>query len=822
MSDLRLALRTLARNPGFAAVTVLSLALGIGANTAIFSVVDAVVLKMLPVRDPERLVTVASAHPRGVSFGFSHPLYVDLRDGGAKQVELIASATTALSLAAGGQTDRALGEIVSGNYFPVLGVRPALGRLLGPEDDRNPGGHPVAVLSHGLWRRRFGGDPSVVGAVISLNARAFTVVGVAAANFTGVRVGMAPEIWAPMAMQVELMPGWKALGDRRRSWLELLGRLRPGVTLPQAQAALGPAFQQAMEQWGRSLSPGVPPAALRSLAEQRLLLQDGAQGRSFLRQFAARPLLVLMAVAGFVLLIACANVANLLLARAAGRSREIAVRLALGASRGRLVRQLLAESLLLSLAGGLAGLLVALPAGSLLLSLLPQGPEPVVLDVRTDWRAIAFTFAVSILTAVLFGLAPAFESTRAALVPALKEEAGMAARSGRLMLRKALVAGQVALSLLLLAGAGLFLRTLWNLRELDPGFRREQVLLATLDPSLGGYDDAQASSFYRQLLDRVSGLPGVRAAALARTAVLSGMGMRRTMSVAGYQPQPGEDMNMNINFISPGYFRALGIALPAGRDFDARDREGAPRVAIVNETLARRFWPRKDPIGQRLQTGLPGNFVDIEVVGVARDSKYRTLREQTPATVYVPFVQEARIGEMTLHVRSAGDPLSLAAAVRGAVGEMARHLPVFQVRTLEDQTDAALAQERMTATLTGFFAALALLLAAVGLYGVIAYVVAGRRREIGIRMALGAGRWSVVALVLRESLLMVGIGLAIGLALSAWAIRLVASQLYGVGPADPLTLAAGVGLLAVAALLAAFLPARRAAAVDPVRALRYE
>jgi predicted permease len=553
-----------------------------------------------------------------------------------------------------------------------------------------------------------------------------------------------------------------------------------------------------------------------------LLLQDGAQGRSFLRQFAARPLLVLMTVAGFVLLIACANVANLLLARAAGRSREIAVRLALGASRGRLVRQLLAESLLLSLAGGLAGLLVALPAGSLLLSLLPQGPEPVVLDVRTDWRAIAFTFAVSILTAVLFGLAPAFESTRAALVPALKEEAGMAARSGRLMLRKALVAGQVALSLLLLAGAGLFLRTLWNLRELDPGFRREQVLLATLDPSLGGYDDAQASSFYRQLLDRVSGLPGVRAAALARTAVLSGMGMRRTMSVAGYQPQPGEDMNMNINFISPGYFRALGIALPAGRDFDARDREGAPRVAIVNETLARRFWPRKDPIGQRLQTGLPGNFVDIEVVGVARDSKYRTLREQTPATVYVPFVQEARIGEMTLHVRSAGDPLSLAAAVRGAVGEMARHLPVFQVRTLEDQTDAALAQERMTATLTGFFAALALLLAAVGLYGVIAYVVAGRRREIGIRMALGAGRWSVVALVLRESLLMVGIGLAIGLALSAWAIRLVASQLYGVGPADPLTLAAGVGLLAVAALLAAFLPARRAAAVDPVRALRYE
>ncbi len=820
--DVRYAARMLAKAPAFTAVAILSLALGIGANSAIFGIMDAVLLKLLPVRSPEELVVVGWATARGSGYGFSHPLYEGLRKEGASLVDMAGHGSVALSLSAGGQSERVMGEIVSGNYFSMLGVQPIAGRLFTTDDDRTPGAHPVAVVSHGFWQRRFGGDPGLIGRQIVLNSHLFTVIGVTPPAFSGTEVGMAPEVRVPMMMQRQVEPGWDALFRYDRTWLSVMGRLKPGVSRQQAEAGLDTAYRRALQAAVESFPANSRERLRNAFLEQRLRLVEGSQGRSTLRTMMTQPLEVLAAVVALVLLIACSNLAGLLLVRGAARQREISVRLALGASRGRLVRQLLTESLLLSLAGGVFGLLLAFWMGSVLPRFLPPAPFPLRVDVTPDWRLIAFTFGVSVLTGILCGVLPAWQSTRPDLTSGLKAEtAGSTGPArGRLVLRKILVVSQVALSLLLLAGAGLLIRTLRNLEALDPGFARERILMAALDPSMQGYKDPDTMAFYERLLERVAALPGVRSASLARANVLGFGGMRRTMAVEGYQPRPDEDMNMHVNFVAPRYLETMGIRLLAGREFTAQDRAGAPRVAIVNETMARRYWPGQNPVGRRVGT-LPGSLPDIEVVGLSRDAKYRSLRQEVPPTVYLSYLQE-RPGEMSLHVRAATDAGALTSAIRSEVQAMDRNMPIYNVRTMEQQVEASLAQERLMSVVTGFFAALALLLAGIGLYGVVAYSAARRTREIGIRMALGAQKASVVTLVLREGLRLVGIGLLIGLGAAVVATRFLSTLLYGVSPTDPATFAVVALILGAVALLAGWLPARRAARVDPASCLRYE
>jgi predicted permease len=823
LQDVRYAVRVLAKSPGLATVALLSLALGIGANTAIFTIVDAVVLKLLPVAAPEQLVLVGSAGRRNPTSSFSHPTYKDLQDGNKVFSGLLAHAPVALSMSTEGQTERVIGEIVSGSYFSVLGVNAILGRTFTEQDDHAPGSHPVAVMSYGLWRRRFGLDPGLIGRTIQLNAHSFTVIGIAPANFSSTEIGFSPDVRIPLAMQAQLTPGWDALNRRDRVWLGILARLKPDVGIHEAQAAADVLYQQILQAESQSYPPDLTGQMRREgFFERRLVLSEGSRGLSRLRNQLRHPLLVMMAAVGMVLLIACANLATLLLARAAGRQKEIAVRLALGASRSRLVRQLLTESLLLSLIGGGLGLLLSLWASQFLSRFLPQAPMPIRLDLHPDARMVGFTLVVSTLTAVLFGLAPALQATRPDLTPVLKEESGaLGRRAHRLALGKILVVAQVALSILLLVGAGLFVRTLWKLKALDPGFTRDRIVLLSLDPSLNGYGENETRQFYQRLVERLESLPGIRSASLARVSPLTGGGMRRTTSIKGYQPVANEDMNMNLNFVGPRYFETMGIPLLQGREFSPRDSQAAPRVAVINETMARRFWPNESPLGKRIGFGAPSPL-DVEVIAVARDGKYRTLRDQGLSTVYLSYLQEPRAFEMSLHLRITGNPDGMVASVRHAVAELDKNLPIFNVRTLAEQVEASLVPERMLSVLSSFFGLLALLLAGIGLYGVMAYRVARRTREIGIRMALGAKRGSVLTLVLRESLLLVLIGLALGLGAALWATRVISSMLYDISATDPVTLLSVSLMMTAVAILASFLPALRATQVDPVTALRYE
>src|SRR5829696_6661270 len=769
MSDFRYAVRTLLKAPAFTIVVVLTLALGIGANTAIFSLTDQVLLRQLPVKAPAQLVVLDGPGAlQGRTFNngtSSYPMYRDLRDRNTVFDGVLARFPAPLTLMTNGQSERVSGELVSDNYFDVLGVRAHIGRTFTPDDDRTPGGHPVAILSHNFWTRRFAADPSVLNRTVTLNGLPMTIVGVTPPGFFGIVIGESADVMVPVAMKAQMTPTWDDLQNRRSRWLTIMARLKPGVTAAQAEAAMNVVYRQINEQELKDI-PTPSETFKKRFVEKHLFLRPGAKGRSDLRNEFSTPILVLMGMVGMVLLIACGNVANLLIARGAARQKEVAIRLALGASRGAIVRQRLIESLVLSAAGAVLGLAFAWWTGALLIKMLPFDEASRTLSAAPDPRVTAFAIAAAFLTAMLFGLAPALQSTRPALVSTLKDESGsVVGGTGHARLRKSLVVAQVGLSVLLLAGAGLFARSLYNLKTLNPGFQADQLLGFSIDPSLNGYSRERSVALFQQLEEALAQLPDVRSATASVIPLMTNSEWSSTVKVEGYKTKEGEDMNPSVNGVGPGFFATMGQPLVTGREFARKDVSGAPRVAIINETMAKYYFGSGNPLGRHIGWGRD-KTLDIEIVGVARDSKSATLRQEAKRFVYVPYMQEAEIGQMTFYVRARGDATGVGASVRQVAQRVDPNLPIFDMKTMTAVMDESLFIERMVAALSVAFGGLATLLAAIGLYGVMSYTVARRTREIGIRMALGAERGSVMWLVLKEVALMVGIGVAVGLPLA--------------------------------------------------------
>ena len=835
--DLRYGVRMLLKNPGLTAMAVLSLALGIGANTAIFSLTDAVLLRMLPVKHPEQLVFLeqSGAQEYKRSSKLSYAAFEHLRDHNQVLSGLCSfSYATRVSASIGGQAEVVEGQLVSGGFFSTLGVEAAAGRTFTEEDDKESGNQPVAVLSYNYWKRRFGNNPAVVGQTMVFNNAPFTIIGMTPPEFFGAIAGSAPDVFLPSAAGDQILP--RRQRHRSGPLPFVLARLKPGVAESQAGAALTLLLQQALlAEVGTQLSPEKQQA----IQKQNMELKPASQGFSALRQQYSEPLRLLMAVVGLVLLIACANVANLLLARATARRKEIAVRLALGASRLRLIRQLLTESLLLAMIGGGAGLLLAYWCSGLLLAVVSSGRNPVTagaslsLSVPLDNRVLAFTAIVSMLAGILFGLAPAWRATRLELAPTLKDNARDLGGSRRFRWGKILVAAQVALSLTLLVGAGLFARSLGKLKSLDLGFKRENVLLFSVDPQLIRYQGAQIAGLYKQMLERIAAIPGVHSVSLGRQGLLNGGGTQGSITVPGYTPSPEENgitqtregAEWNAPWlcqVGPRFFETAGMTILRGRDFGPQDNETARKVAVVNEAFARYYFGSTDPIGKRFDRG-QNDGGEVEIIGLVKDAKSVSIREQTPRTFYVPFLQDpGSWRETTFQARTAGDPLKLVGAIRREVQGIDQNLPLFRARTLEAQVDESLGQERLVATLSSLFGLLALLLACAGLYGVLSYSVSRRTHEMGIRLALGAQPGDVLWIVLRETFALVMIGIVIGASASLAAGRLISSMLFGLTPTDPVTMSLAILVMISVATLAGYLPARRAARVDPMVALRYE
>jgi predicted permease len=845
--DIRYGIRMLLKNPGFTAIAVLTLALGIGANTAIFSVLDSVLLRKLPVAHSEQLAILTDPDSHGQSFGsesgdrslLAYSEFEYLRDHNEVFSSVFAAdsslpevrVTIGSSSGAPSQEESLRVRLVSGDYFSTLGVTPAAGRMLTSEVDKARGGSPFAVASYSFWQRRFNLDPSIIGKTIQVNQTSFEIIGVTQPGFFGETVGEAPDVWVPMMMQDAIYMGRDLLSPGKgevdqHMWLQSIGRLKPGVSPEQAKASINVTFQRMIES---VLGSTLTPEERKGFLDQRINLQTGARGSSTLHEAYGAPLKVLMGLVGFVLLIACANVANLLLARGTARQKEFAVRLAMGAGRGRLIRQLLSESLLLALAGAAAGVLLAQWADTLLLQMVSRGssgPEAVQVNLRPDARMLAFTLGVAVLSAILFGLVPALRATRLDLSPILKSTAGGTTgenASRRLPATKVLVIAQVAISLILLVAAGLFVHSLSKLSEVNLGYKPENLLLFQVDGAAGGYKGAANLRFQQELLDKFSAIPGVRAATLSSNGLFSHSESGDPISVEGYTPKSDEKPNSRMDHVGPAYFSTVGIPVLIGREIAPQDSGNGPRVAVINKTFAEHFFGKTNPLGKKVQDVYPGNPQEMEIVGVVADAKYNNLREKTPTRIYAPYFNPMWEHSYAIYeIRTVANPASVSAALRNVVQETNSSLPPIKINTMQVLVGDSLHTDQFIAKLAGVFGLLAMLLASIGLYGIMAYTVARRTRDIGIRMALGAQPSSVLWLILRETLLLVLIGVVVGLPLALGGTHLIKSMLFGLGIVDPLAMIVPAITLAVVAALAGFLPARRAMRVDPMVALRYE
>jgi len=828
-SDLRLALRGLRRSPLFTTVAILSLALGIGANTAIFTLIDQILLRKLPVKSPDQLVMLfqRGSH-NGSNMGgrmHSYPIYQDYQQKAEPLAEVLCRRLVAASVSVDNQTERIVAEMVSGNYFSLLGVSPALGRVFNSrEDDQVFMGHPVVVLGYDYWVTRFARDPSIIGKKILVNNYPMQIVGVSAQGFAGLDPAESPQIRVPILMKDAMVPdwGWVHLDDRRTRWVQVFARLKPGYTVESAKAPMQGLFMQV-----RGYESTLPAAkdwsqyARDQFMKGQLVVESAAMGYSNLRNDFSTPLIVLMCMVGLVLLIACANVANLLIARAFMRQKEIAVRLSLGASRARLVRQLLVESLTLSFAGGVVGLMLAFVLTRGLLAFIPNGTQPLLVSPRPDGRILAFTIALTFITGIVFGLLPALRASRPDPWTTLKDTMGsIAGTGGSLFLRKGLVTAQVALSFLLLFGAGLFVKSLQNLKTTDTGVALDNLIAFKVAPALSGYDNEKAVQFNRDLLEHLRTAAGVKSAAMAVVPILSGDEWDSSTAVEGHTFADGEDQQAFMNAFSPGYFETMRIPLLEGRDFRLSDIVESPTVAIVNRKFAEHFFPGKSAVGKRLGRGGGKNAkLTIEIIGVVGDSLYEGPREGVHRQVFVPAWGKSSV---IYYVRTNIASSSVFNVVRNEVKQLDATMPIYGMKTVEGQLDETLLTDRLVALLSAGFGLLATILASIGLYGVMAFVVARRRKELGIRLALGAQPGVVIWMVMREVLLLLAIGLAVGIPSALLLGRSVSSVLYGVKASDPLMATSTIVLLTLVSAAAGLIPARRASRIDPILALRYE
>ena len=852
--DLRYGLQMLWKNPGFTLIAVVTLALGIGANTALFSVIDTVLLKKLPVKDPDRLVLFNSVSNKQFTPGshngtnrldpatglttrssFPYQTFARMREQRGACEDIAAFGAIALNVNADGLADVANAQAVTGNYYDVLGVSAYRGRMITYTDD-NSAASPVAVISYRYWQKRFGGRSDIIGKQINLNNVAFTIAGVAPPGFEGAMdLGTSMDVAIPM--------GWETQVDGERSefmgagdwWLRIMGRLKPGATIEQARASLDLAFQQsALEhrearQAQRRARGQQPIAQLDPKDYPHLGALSGSRGETSGRQFYNKPLRLLLIVVAVVLLIGCANIANLLLVRASARQKEIAVRLAMGASRWRLIRQLLTESVLLSTLGGGAGILIALWLKDSLLSVGDWAGRENSLNPRLDLRVLAFTFGLSLLTGIVFGIVPALRATRVDLTPALKDTGRGSTAMARSVLTRSLVIAQVSLSLLLLTGAGLLVRTLINLQQVETGFDEHNILLFSADPSLLGYKDERLRDVYQKLFERLEAVPGVRAVTFSRVPLLSQMSTNGTFDLPGAKPGPDgkvpQTAEVFFHNVRENFFDAMGIPLLMGRTFTAHDDLKAPKVAVVNQTFARKYLTQGNPVGQRFSLDI-ARPDPIEIIGVVKDAKYTSQRDEVPATMYRSWLQTpGATNSMFFEVRTSGDPKAYVGAIRQAVRDVEPNLPLSNIKTQIEQADETLSLERLFAKLMSLFGILAQQLASIGLYGVMAYSVSRRTHEIGIRMALGADRRKMLTMVLRQGMMLALVGVALGLGAAyvmARYLESLNSMLFGVQPRDPLTFGVTAALLTIVALIACIIPARRATRVDPMVALRYE
>lgn len=810
--DIRFSIRLILKRPSFTFIAVITLALGIGANTAIFSLVNTVLLRPLQIEKPEQVYQVVPTSKTNALLAFSYPDYVDFRDRNDVLAGLIATRFAPVSLSQSGGNERLWSYLVTGNYFDVLGVKAIKGRTFAPEEDKTKLSHPVAVLSYGCWQKRFGGNQEIIGKEVSLNGHNFKVIGIAPQGFKGTEIVIEPEIYVPMMMLEWIEPGSKWLDERFNHNIFVAARLKDGVSPEQAEASLNIIANQLAKEY-----PDTNEGITISLSKPGFVIP-------VLRDTVVTTSVVLMGIVGLVLLLACINIANLLLARSTERRKEIAIRLSIGASRFRIVRQLLTESVLIALIGGTVGLLLGVWLVDLVVAYQPQVDIPFRIEIQTDWRVFIFSFAASLITGVVFGLIPALRSTQPEIVPDLKDATSQSSfRRSRLV--SGLVVAQISLSLILLIAAGLVLRTMQQLQTMDVGFTVEKGLVMSFDVSLQGYDEERGKQFQKQVIERVNGMPGVKSAALTGFLPLS-----LNVSYSGFfvEGKPAE-RGMNIpnamnSSVSTGYFKTMGVTLLGGREFTEQDTKDSAKTLVVNEAFVRRFIPElknaADAIGKRVSRGsADGPF--IQIIGVTTNGKYFSITEDTQPIAYFPLAQNYN-SFTTLVVRTESDERKMIAPIRREIQQLDASLPVFQAKTVEEHLGFTLFPSRAAASLLSTFGLLALILAAIGIYGVMAYAVSQRTREIGIRMALGAKTSDVLKMILKQGLSLVFIGVAIGASLAFALTRLMTSLLYGISATDPLTFAAIALLLMVVAFVACFLPARRASKVDPMIALRYE